>query len=214
MMKSFGMIIFLLLISACSGLAQEDNSSFYFVNAGLAIPLAPKRFADNWNTGLNFGGGFIKPVAGFLDLTGGLTYSRFGFNSGGITEYPSMGVYVVDTKGGATSIVAFCGGLRFSFVPSDWGKSGIKAMPYLAFGASAFWLFQGSTTINYLHEGQIYTHIQNGAHMLKPGLFAGAGLQITLNDATTILVGAGYIVGLTPREGTAFLPIQLGLALR
>jgi len=79
-MKNFFLMICLLTLSSSLAFAQEGRKSGLLASGGFSAPAAPEKFYNNWQVGIDLGGGLEFALSRSIALVLFFNYDQFPVN--------------------------------------------------------------------------------------------------------------------------------------
>ena len=196
--------------STPSASSQDASKADLYIAGGLALPSGPEDFRDNWNLGLNLGGGIGFSLSSAVSIAFSGEYAFFPIDETEMLKKAgASGTGVsVTIDGGTLSILTLAGNVKLLLIPTPGSTA-----PYFVAGAGFFSLSasdarisasylgsSSSVTVKFDNESAFYASV-------------GAGMDIPMNEKTSVFFEGRYSIGFTKGENTSYIPIKAGIRI-
>ena len=208
-MKQLFVVMCVMLILALSGtaLAGEIKPAIY-VGGGMAIPMSPQLFSDNWKIGFGGTGSVGFEISPVIEIGGTFAYNSNSFDEDKFLESIILPPGArVDITGAKFKAMEFLGYGKYTFAT---GESPFK--PYLKASAGVAKLSRDLTTLVADTSGvEIARETIPEVAVTDFTLGFGAGVAYMFSPTAGVWLDAQYLVIMTEGESTAYLPLRAGL---
>jgi opacity protein-like surface antigen len=171
---------------------EKVKKGSIYLGGGVAMPMSPDEFKDNYGMGYGGGAGLGYKVTPSVEIIVSGFYNLFS------SDFPdSFGV-----TGGDVSIIEAVGNLKYIF-----GKGASKIKPYIIGGA-------GMASVKFSQvddtSGTVFSADTSETDFIYN---LGAGAEITVSPSAAIFIEGFYSSVATEGETSAYVPIRAGLKL-
>jgi hypothetical protein len=177
------------------------------VSMGIPAPMSPEFFKSTNQSGFTLGAGIGKKLGSRNELTLDFAYSNFTFDVQGyfgtLNLTPNDEVESSAT-GKGTGVYTLFAQFKSNF-PTPGEQ---RFVPYLFAEAGLFRINQGMIE----YWGPVGTdRIEPATHSTAFGAGVGIGMNIAIEESTSLFVDIGATFGFTKEKTTSFMPLRFGV---
>jgi opacity protein-like surface antigen len=199
-MKKFFLVICILTLSSSLTFAQSGRKSGLLLSGGFSTPAAPEKFYNNWQVGIDLGGGLEFALSRSIALVLYFDYDQFPVNEEQFLENTgSRGI-----AGASVSAISFSGNLK-AYLNAD-----PEALSYyLIFGAghSKFVISEAIVA-----SDEFFDTFESASESAFLAAF-GLGFDVPAGSATNFFVEGKYCIVFTELESKQYVPIRVGVKI-
>lgn len=199
-------LIFLIaIVVAAPAEAQQTDQNRISISAstGVAIPVAPFFFRQNWNVGPGIEAGIAYRTTPFNQIELNASYHNFGFDSDGFRNFQNL---PPGTQIGSGSAEIMTLALNSIF---EYDVEGTTVTPYIKVGAGLFRFLPRD--INYTTPDETGTfESESETTLMLNGVF---GLDYPIQGSMSLFVEAKFVNGLFADRRTQYLPVSVGIRI-
>ncbi len=190
-----------------SAFAQEKNFTAV-VGSGVSLPRNPDDFEDLWLKGVNISGGLYYSLNNLIEVGIQSGQYDFSFNSSKF-EKQFDETLDVTVSGSDASVFIFMPSVRLTAPSLE------RFVPFVQAGLGYFRVEIDDGEVQVLNDagGRILLTVPNDKKSVL-GYMAGGGVEVTLNNRSSLVLELGLIVGQTEDEVTTLLPFEFKYLFR
>ncbi|HAC16820.1 MAG TPA: hypothetical protein DCE78_12880 [Bacteroidetes bacterium] len=210
-MKLFKTLLFFLFIMIATvslaysqqtpSLQSDEKRISFTVNGGVAIPVAPFFFRQNWNVGPGIEAGIGYRIRSNSLLRLNVSYYNFGFTNSGFQNFQNLPPEANISSSNAETMTL---GLNAIY---EYQRMETDLVPYLTIGAGLFRFLPSD--IQYSAEGETTTFEVESETSLM--FNSGIGFLYPLRQTTSVFLEAKLVTGLFVDRRTQYIPISFGI---
>ncbi|MEW5925135.1 MAG: outer membrane beta-barrel protein [Candidatus Zixiibacteriota bacterium] len=190
--------------------AQPSAKTAFFFGGGFTNQLSPDRFKDNWNTGINIGGGLEIKFNTFISLVPRVYYNTFSLDNEAFlkvleSEY-GYSIEGLSLDGGSMNAIDFGADAKLS-IPKK--MAGILT-PYFIGGVGLTNIGFSDLTITSPDSTETRKIDQSETDF---ALDFGFGLQAAILPTISAFIEFRYVLIMADPKNFSYIPIHVGISL-
>lgn len=201
----FIIVSLLAIVVAMPAKAQSTDQKKISItaNTGVAIPVAPFFFRQNWNVGPGLEAGIAYRTTPFNQIQLNASYHNFSFDGGGFRNFQNL---PPGTSISSSSAEIMTLALNSIF---EYDVEGTSVTPYLKVGAGLFRFLPRD--INYTTtDGSDTFESESETTLMLNGAF---GLDYPIRGSLSLFVEAKFVNGVFVDRRTQYLPVSVGIRI-
>ncbi len=203
-------ILVMYVFLTSSAFAQERNFTAA-VGSGVSLPRNPDNFEDLWFKGINISGGLYYSLNNLIKVGIQSGQYDFGFDSNKFKKQFSESSDVtadVTVSGSDASVFIFMPSVRLTAPSLE------RFVPFVQAGLGYFRSNIDAGEVQVIIDDSRILLTIPGDKEFAFGYMAGGGVEVTLNNRSSLVLELGLIVGQTEDEVTTLLPLEFKYLFR
>ena len=214
-MKTLISNLILLCFVLSSASAQSDSASVTtkfpeaFIGGGIAYPVLPANFKDDYGKGVNITGGYgyslVPGSFGYGSILARISYNRYSVKSGGGTSRSELAKKKVSLSGNASTSIDFSLNVKGTFATSR-----TSIAPYILLGIG-----YGSSRGSDITVSGDTSFVIPEDHANSVLWLAGAGIDVPVNERFAVFAEGIYFLQTAEEPpGWQHVPLSAGIRYR